>query len=145
MTIRTRTALTGALAIGGAALIYRLQRNGRGAAAPARVVTIGKPFDHVERAWHDPTVRGRVFATVPQLAEQVSARFRPATPESWGTEVTLVASARGAAGAVASAIPGLAAPVLLNLLLRFKALVETGEIPTLTRNPAGRHRAIEAA
>jgi hypothetical protein len=86
-----------------------------------------------------------VFAAVPDLAEQVAARCRPATPASWGTEVTLVANAGGAAGAVAAAVPRLARPVLLNLLLRFKALVETGEIPTLTRNPAGDHRVISAA
>ena len=51
----------------------------------------------------------------------------------------------GAAGAVAHAMPQLARPVLLNLLRRFKALVETGEIPTLARNPAGRQRTIGAA
>jgi len=41
-------------------------------------------------------------------------------------------------------MPALAAPVLLNLLGRFKALVETGEIPTLARNPAARRRTIAA-
>ena len=47
-------------------------------------------------------------------------RCRSANPESWGTEVTLVADSAGAAGAVASAMPRLTAPVLLNLLLRQK-------------------------
>jgi len=142
-----RTSVTGALVFGAVAVIYQLQRHrhGRGADAPSRVMTIGKPFDEVERAWRDPTLRRMVFAAAPQLAEQVSARCRPATPESWGTEVTLVANTGGAAGAVASAMPRLARPVLLNLLLRFKALVETGEIPTLTRNPAGGRRIIRAA
>jgi hypothetical protein len=147
VTSRTRTALTGALVAGGVAVIHQLQRQrqSRGSVAPSRVITIGKPVQQVEQAWHDPTLRGMVFAAVPHLAEQVSARCRPATPESWGTEVTLVADTGGAAGAVASAMPRLTAPVLLKLLLRFKAVVETGEIPTLTRNPAARHRAIEAA
>ena len=56
-----------------------------------------------------------------------------------------MADTAGAAGAAADAMPRLTTPVLLNLLLRFKAVVETGEIPTLTRNPAGAHRTIKAA
>jgi hypothetical protein len=144
MTNRTRTTLTGALVVGGAALIFLAQRRGRRSAAPVRVTTIGRPLDEVERAWQDPGIRATVFASVPHLADQVTARCRPATPASWGTEVTLVADRGGAAGAVASAMPRLAAPVLLTLLHRFKALVETGESPTLARNPAGRRRTIAA-
>jgi hypothetical protein len=144
MTIRTRTSLTGALVVGGAAFIYLMQRQGRRSAAPARVMTIGKPLAEVERAWHDPALRGTLFASAPHLADQVTVRCRPATPESWGTEVTLVPRGSGAAGAVSSAVPHLADTVLLNLLRRFKALVETGETPTLARNPAGRRRTVAA-
>src|SRR5438045_1170969 len=73
VTIRTRTALTGALVVGAVAGIYRLQRqrNGRGSGASSRVMTIGKPLHEVERAWHDPRVREMVFAAVPHLADKV--------------------------------------------------------------------------
>jgi hypothetical protein len=61
-------------------------------------------------------------------------RFRPA-PQGRGTEVLLRldAPAGGTLGFVPSAVAGKA-------LRNFKSLVETGEIPTLKRNPSGRGR-----
>jgi hypothetical protein len=145
---RTQKITTYGFVLGGvAAITYAVQRHRNGASlrASSRVITIGKPPDQVERAWRDPTIREAVFAAMPRLAEHVALHGRPATPESWGTEVTISADPRSVAGGAGSIVPAVTRAVLLNLLHRFKALVETGEIPTLTNNPAGRHRIISAA
>jgi len=147
MASRTSGSAGMALAVGGLLVVtYAIQRwrHERGVAR-SRAITIGKPYDQVERAWHDATIRQAVFAATPQLAEHVTFRCRPATPASWGTEVTLSADPTGTGTALASAIPSLTNPVLLNLLHRFKAFVEAGEIPTLAKTPAGRNRIITAA
>lgn len=79
-------------------------------------------------------------AAVPNEGE---VRFRPA-PQDWGTEVTLhfrFEPPGGALGAAAAklldAVPGTLAGIALR---RFKSLAETGEIPTLERNPSARGR-----
>ncbi len=73
----------------------------------------------------------------------VDARLtvRPA-PADFGTEATLCVDYRLAGGSLGDAAAKLlgAAPDMLaaTALRRFKALVETGEIPSLARNPSAR-------
>lgn len=68
-------------------------------------------------------------------------RFRPA-PRDWGTEVTLGFSfdvPGGALGNKAGQLLGFVPRILVEQVLRrFKSLAETGEFPTLKRNPAAR-------
>lgn len=70
-----------------------------------------------------------------------SVRFSPA-PGDRGTEVTLrlrVDPPGGSLGRAAVARLGVVPETLVSKALnRFKSLVETGEIPTLDRNPSGR-------
>jgi uncharacterized membrane protein len=68
--------------------------------------------------------------------------FTPA-PAEWGTEVTLSVTFNPPAGVVGDAVtrllgvePGKIAEKALH---QFKALMETGEIPTLAHQPAGRN------
>lgn len=76
-----------------------------------------------------------------RLPKEGSVSFRPA-PEDWGTEVTLRFRFDRAVR-----IPSSRTAKLLNMgpkvfaekvLRRFKSLAETGEVPTLKRNPAAR-------
>ena len=77
------------------------------------------------------------------LLDEGSVRFRPA-PGDRGTEVTLrfrVDPPGGALGDAALKRLGVAPGALANKALRrFKSLAETGEIPTLDRNPSARGR-----
>lgn len=77
-------------------------------------------------------------ATVPNEA---TVRFRPA-PTDRGTEVTLSLRFHppgGRIGRTAMELLGIVPEVLANeMLYRFKSLAETGEIPTLERNPSAR-------
>lgn len=72
---------------------------------------------------------------------QGSVRFRPA-PGQWGTEVLLRIDVQPSGGALAQAamkrMEGLTRKVLERALRRFKSLAETGEIPTLEKNPSAR-------
>lgn len=75
------------------------------------------------------------------LPNEGSVRFQPAQRDL-GTEVTLRFRFRPPGGAVGNAaarllgaVPGVIASKALR---RFKSLAETGEIPTLERNPSGR-------
>jgi uncharacterized membrane protein len=74
------------------------------------------------------------------LAHEGSVRFRPA-PGDLGTVVTLrlrfdpPGGPLGAAMKLTNVVPKMAVG---NALRRFKSLVETGEIPTLDRNPSAR-------
>ncbi len=75
------------------------------------------------------------------LPNEGEVRFRPA-PKGWGTEVMLrfrFDPPGGALGEAAVKLLG-SAPGLLafKALYRFKSLVETGEIPTLAKNPSAR-------
>ena len=76
------------------------------------------------------------------LGNEGSARFRPA-PGALGTVVTLrvrfepPGGALGAALKLSEIVPS---SILGTALRRFKSLVETGEIPTLDRNPSARGR-----
>lgn len=75
------------------------------------------------------------------LLSEGSVRFRPA-PGDRGTEVTLRLQfdpPGGALGGAAMERLGFVPATLANeTLRRFKSLAETGEIPTLERNPSGR-------
>jgi uncharacterized membrane protein len=72
---------------------------------------------------------------------QGSVRFRPA-PGEWGTEVLLRLDVQPPGGALAQAavkrLEVLPRKVLDRALRRFKSLAETGEIPTLEKNPSAR-------
>jgi uncharacterized membrane protein len=75
------------------------------------------------------------------LLREGSVRFRPA-PGDRGTEVTLRLQFDPPGGALGSTVLerlGFVPATLANEALgRFKSLAETGEIPTLERNPSGR-------
>ncbi len=76
-----------------------------------------------------------------QLPNEITMRFRPA-PADWGTVATLNFRFEPPAGALGNSAAKLlgAVPRVLaeKALRRFKSLVETGEIPTLERNPSAR-------
>jgi len=79
-----------------------------------------------------------------ELPNRGEVRLRPA-PGDRGTEVTLRLQFQppgGKLGAVAAkAVNGLVPSLLAgDALRRFKSLIETGEIPTLDRNPSARAR-----
>lgn len=66
-------------------------------------------------------------------------RFRTA-PGDWGTEVTLGLNPSSRGGATAWGLHGLHPKVAAEKVLRrFKSLAETGEVPTLVRQPAARN------
>ncbi|WP_224270490.1 SRPBCC family protein [Haloprofundus salinisoli] len=75
------------------------------------------------------------------VAAEGSLRFRPA-PADRGTEVTLHLRFDPPGGSVGSAAMNLLGVVpetlVSKMLYRFKSLAETGEIPTLDRNPSAR-------
>jgi uncharacterized membrane protein len=83
-------------------------------------------------------------ATVPH---EMIIRLRDAQPTEWGTEVTLgISPLSDDTLTKAFRLTHVVDQAMLTKLLRrFKSLVETGEIPTLSHNPAARHRAIAAA
>lgn len=65
-------------------------------------------------------------------------RFRPA-PADWGTEVTIGLKGSSRGGTPAWTLQGLHPQVAAEKILRrFKSLAETGEVPTLARQPAAR-------
>lgn len=75
------------------------------------------------------------------LHNAFSVRFRPA-PRDLGTEVTLrllLDLSRHPLGALAKHLGPIPAGLAGKALHRFKSLAETGEVPTLARNPAARH------
>ncbi|GHF54012.1 putative membrane protein [Deinococcus metalli] len=73
-----------------------------------------------------------------ELPNRGEVRFRPA-PGDRGSEVTLHLHFQPPGAAAAKALNGLVPRTLAgDALRRFKSLVETGEIPTLDRNPSGR-------
>ena len=93
---------------------------------------------------------GFLWRTEPgsMIPHEMFIRLRDARPSEWGTEVTLGLSPLSN-GTLTSAFilltRSLNRAMLTQLLRRLKSLVETGEMPTLSRNPAGRHRAVAAA
>jgi hypothetical protein len=127
-----------------------------------RVLTFGADAERVLGAWEQPDVERRVLAHLLQLTgtdpgvvvdpaerrgdgcrwsvrtDQGSVAgtlaVRPA-PNDLGTEVTLAVHSDDSVplpDAITSA-------AVFEALHRFKSLVETGEIPTLDRNPHARH------
>lgn len=76
-------------------------------------------------------------------AAEVELRLRPA-PADRGTEATLFLRLGAPGGALTRALGGPALGLAAqSALRRFKSLAETGEIPTLERNPAARPEASE--
>lgn len=112
--------------------------------------SIGGPMGHTLE-WDSQLVEDRPgellrwesLAGAPMPIE-ISVQFRPA-PLDWGTELTLqfhIDPATTATGtlvrAAANLLTRLEQALLAKALHRFKALAETGEIPTLERQPAAR-------
>lgn len=123
-----------------------------------RVLTVGRGPEELRALWGDPVLLGRVLAEpytgdpAPWTVDEVSTidgvvRFHARSeqehpveakgrvtfadaPQDLGTEVTLALQLDGPAPAAGAAAH--------KALRRAKALVETGEIPTLERNPSGR-------
>ena len=91
-----------------------------------------------------------VWQTEPGAAvpHEMFIRFRDAQPAEWGTEVALgirPLSDDSVTRAFVRLTDTVDEAMLSKVLRRFKSLVETGEMPTLSHNPAGRHRAFAAA
>ena len=99
-----------------------------------RVLTIDASPDQVVERWEAAGVQERVWAHQIDLAGAGTLHARPAEP--WpGSEVSLtMQSADG--GALPEVVTSAS---VFEALHRFKALIETGEIPTLDRNPHARH------
>jgi hypothetical protein len=147
MQARVRKAVQLALMIGGlttVAYAVRRRQTRRHRQPPSRVVTIGRSPAEVEQAWRDPHVRMDVFGQQPDLADRLDLQVNPATPARWGSEVRLTAPRDRRAARGLRTIDAVATVALNTVLHRFKALVEAGEAPTLTRNPAGRDRVVSA-
>lgn len=89
----------------------------------------------------DDLLRWEALTSV--LPNTGSVRFRPA-PKGWGTEVTLRLQFEPPGGPVGEnavkLFRALPENLLVKALRRFKSLAETGEIPTLERNPSARGR-----
>lgn len=152
-------ALSSAAQSGGRALSRARTSSGGAEPDARRVLTIGRSVDELRELFGDPERLGRVLAEPytadpapwtahvehvadtavrftarseqdPPLNASGTVRFVPA-PQDLGTEVTLelhLDAPALAAGAAAH-----------KALRRAKALAETGEIPTTTDNPSGRH------
>lgn len=94
-------------------------------------------LDSTSSRYSSRTVEG------PRVTADVEFSVRPA-PADFGTEATLVVDYALPGGVLADAAVKLfgAAPDLLagKALRRLKALIETGEIPTLRDNPSARER-----
>ncbi len=77
------------------------------------------------------------------LSPRGSVSFRPA-PGDWGTEVTLRLDLTPPGGALGQAVMrrmhGVPRKLVDMALRRFKSLAETGEIPTVEKNPSARGR-----
>jgi uncharacterized membrane protein len=91
-----------------------------------------------------------VWRTDPGAAipHELSVELRDAQPAEWGTEVTLEISPLSEGLATRSILritESIDEAMLTKVLRRFKALVEAGEMPTLSHNPAARHRTLAAA
>lgn len=151
-------ALSSAAQSGGKAL-SRVRTPGDRSPDARRVLTIGRPLEEVRALFGDPERLGRVLAEPytadptpwtaevqhvadtsvrftarsgqePPLGASGTVRLQPA-PQDLGTEVVLelhLDAPALAAGAAAH-----------KALRRAKALAETGEIPSTTDNPSGRH------
>jgi uncharacterized membrane protein len=68
---------------------------------------------------------------------ELEVRLRPA-PAGEGTAVTMRLGLQPAGGAAATAQGALAGALVVKTLYRTKALFETGEVPTLEKNPSAR-------
>jgi uncharacterized membrane protein len=68
---------------------------------------------------------------------ELEVRLRPA-PVARGTAVTMRLDVEPRGGAPAPAVGAAAGALVLKALYRTKALIETGEVPTLERNPSAR-------
>lgn len=82
------------------------------------------------------------------IPHEMSVELRDAQPAEWGTEVRLRLSPLSddvVTRSVLRITESVDQAMLRKVLRRFKALVESGEMPTLSHNPAGRHRTLAAA
>jgi uncharacterized membrane protein len=70
-------------------------------------------------------------------AAELEVRLRPA-PVAQGTAVTMRLEVEPPNGASAPAVGAVAGALVIKALYRTKALIETGEVPTLEKNPSAR-------
>src|SRR4051812_44971239 len=99
-----------------------------------RVLTIDASADAVIDRWEAAEVQQRVLAHAPELEGLGTLVAHPA-PGSLGSEVT-----RGVEAVDGAKLPGAATgATLFEAQHRLKALIETGEIPSLDDNPHARH------
>jgi uncharacterized membrane protein len=149
----TRAAAAVAAGVAGgalAALGIRKARNATRRTELRRSISIDRSAVELSELWQRPEtlsrvlgrgIRAEVVAAVPgdhvswrasdgALSHEGTLRFTDA-PGDWGTEAHLEVRHRGPGGKVAATLAG-------KVLNRFKALAETGEIPTTDRNPAAR-------
>jgi|SRR5579875_2004285 hypothetical protein len=121
-----------------------------------RALTFGRPAEEVERFLADASHARSIFATPaipepgPASAESATitwrlegrgraeARLRPVPLHDGETEVLLLVRLDELPAGTQSRYAGNAGVVASRALHRAKSLLETGEAPTLARNPAAR-------
>jgi hypothetical protein len=107
---------------------------GRGdthAASGRRSLPIFGTPEELQASWDQPVVREAVIDGLEIEPESVTMLFAQGRP-GWGNEATAHLEFNGA-------VPDLGADLLAGKVVRrFKALFETGEIPTTHHNPAAR-------
>jgi uncharacterized membrane protein len=96
-------------------------------------ITVNRPRDEVQRLWLTPERRPQHIAD-----SGATVTFKEA-PGDRGTEIHVVLDEGGGIGGVAKRLTGGATPLakVKDDLRRFKALVETGEIPRSDAAPEG--------
>ncbi|HVH46987.1 MAG TPA: SRPBCC family protein [Labilithrix sp.] len=117
------------------------------ATTPSRVRwTIPGPLRTIEwetEVVHDHPGELVEWESIPGAAikSTLSLRFRPA-PEDWGSEARLrlrIDPGNSRLRTVSRILGGAPSHLLATALHRFKSLVETGEVPTIHRQPAARN------
>jgi hypothetical protein len=94
-----------------------------------RSLPIRRAPEEIRRVWDDPQARAAVLAGVPAAAASIQIG---GDQGEWGTTVTLHLR-------LETAVPEVARRELAGKAVRrLKARVETGEVPTTSRNPSAR-------
>jgi uncharacterized membrane protein len=130
--------------------IFEVTNLGSGQISVHVELPAGRSLHWTAQLIEDPdgsTLRWRTGEDAP-LPYEMFVHLRDADPADWGTEVMLGFSPI-CGNPIVKSIVGSSGPVtrtvLEKVLRRFKALLEAGEIPTLSKNPAGTPRLLAAA
>lgn len=100
-----------------------------GATEGRRSLPIRSSEAELRRLWEEPAELAKVLAGIP--VAEATLTLGPEVPD-WGRTATVWLR-------LESAVPGMATQVLAGKAVRrFKALAETGEVPTTEANPSGR-------